>query len=125
MKTSINSSLRSISRPAALAAIIAASLGTASAQPRYSLTLLSTPAGYEETGAASINDQGFVAGSTSRASDNYQEVATVWKNGTPSVLGRLKNGTYSSATAINSKGVAVGDGDDGDGRPLGWVTSGG
>jgi uncharacterized membrane protein len=35
----------------------------------------------------------------------------------------LKEGTYSQANAINSKGVVAGEGDDGDGRPLGWVTS--
>jgi hypothetical protein len=70
-----------------------------------------------------INDQGFIAGDSMRGNDR---VATVWKGGTPQVLGKLNSkSTYSSAFAVNSIGVVAGDGDDGDGRPLGWVLSGG
>ena len=94
------------------------------AETRYTLTVLPTPASYEFSVAYHINDQGYVAGCSSRPSDSGR-MATIWKNGAPSVLGRLKDGTDSLATAINSKGVVTGDGDDGDGRPLGWVTSSG
>ena len=50
-------------------------------------------------------------------------MATVWKGGAVQVLGKLDKGTYAIANAINSSGVVAGEGDDGDGRPLGWVTS--
>jgi len=115
-----------ISRLAAASVIAAvASLTSALAQPRFSITVLPTPAGFDESIPSQINDQGYVAGYSASASGGYWGVATIWKNGVPTVLGRLKDGTYSSASAINSKGVAVGDGDDGDGRPLGWVSSSG
>ncbi len=52
-------------------------------------------------------------------------MATVWKNGTVQVVGKLDKGVSSVATAINSKGTVVGEGDDGDYRPLGWIQSGG
>jgi hypothetical protein len=98
------------------------SIATASAQPAYFVTELPVPAGYESSAPYQINDQGFVAGSSMRGSN---QVATVWKGGAAQLLGKLDKGTYSNATAINSSGVATGDGDDGDGRPLGWMTSGG
>ncbi|QSQ26745.1 hypothetical protein JY651_18250 [Pyxidicoccus parkwayensis] len=47
----------------------------------------------------------------------------MWRNGARVTLGRLSRGTYANATSANSKGVAVGDGDTGDGRPLGWVST--
>ncbi|MEA3207512.1 MAG: hypothetical protein QOE70_569 [Chthoniobacter sp.] len=113
-----------LTRWAVSAAVALASLPAADAQPRYALTELPTPAGYELSVPYHINDQGLVAGSSTRPNDANGLVATVWKSGTVSLLGRLKNGTYSTANAINSKGVVAGEGDDGDGRPLGWVTSG-
>src|SRR3954469_1731676 len=106
----------------AAAAVALASLPAAYAQPGYFLTELPIPAGYEFSVPYQINDQGFVAGASTRGSD---QVATIWKGGVPQVLGKLKDGTYSQANAINSKGVTVGEGDDGDGRPLGFVTSSG
>lgn len=120
--------MQSINKPFATSRWLAlafamTSITTLVAQPRYVVQALPIPAGHIDSGAAQINDQGYVVGSSTRASDN-QPTATVWKDGTVKVLGRLKDGTYSSATAINSKGVVVGDGDDGDGRPLGWVSSG-
>jgi probable HAF family extracellular repeat protein len=99
-----------------------ASISTALAQPRFAVRELPLPAGFDSASAAQINDQGYVVGSASTTAG--QQTAVVWKDGTVKLLGRLKDGTYSSASAINSKGVIVGDGDDGDGRPLGWVTSG-
>lgn len=120
MKTTL--SKISTARLLTLAVGAIASVAAVVAQPRLVLQELAIPAGYDETGAAQINDQGYVAGSASRL--NGDPVATIWKDGTVKALGKLKDGTYSTATAINSKGVAVGDGDDGDGRPLGWITSG-
>ena len=105
----------------ALASLTAAAF----AEPRYTITELPTPAGYEFSVAYHINDQGFVAGASTRPYDPNGMVATTWKNGAATLLGQLKDGTYSLASAINSKGVVVGEGDDGDGRPLGWVLSGG
>jgi uncharacterized membrane protein len=106
----------------AAAAVALVSLPAAYAQPTYFLTELPTPVGYEFSVPYQINDQGFVAGASTRGSE---QVATIWKGGVPQVLGKLKDGTYSQANAINSKGVVAGEGDDGDGRPLGWVTSSG
>ncbi|MEY2501078.1 MAG: hypothetical protein QOI07_1412 [Verrucomicrobiota bacterium] len=107
---------------AAAAAIALAAIPAAYAQPSFFLSELPTPAGYEFSVPYQINDQGFVAGSSTRGSD---QVATIWKGGAAQLLGKLKDGTYSQANAINSKGVAAGEGDDGDGRPLGVVTSAG
>lgn len=130
MKTVVNATpitkgpLQLATRLSTFAAIVAASLSAAVAQPRFSITVLPIPAGFDESFPSHINDQGFVAGYSASARDGYQGVATIWKYGVPTVLGKLKDGTYSAASAINAQGVAVGDGDDGDGRPLGWVSSG-
>ncbi len=113
---------RGLKRWGVAGAIALTSLSPAFAQPGYFVTELPTPSGYDTTVPYQINDQGFVVGASSRGN---QQVATVWKSGTVQVLGRLKDGTYSIAGAINSKGVIAGEGDDGDGRPLGWVTSAG
>ncbi|MFL6583794.1 MAG: hypothetical protein ACJ8KU_04685 [Chthoniobacterales bacterium] len=104
------------------ATVIVAPFAAAFAQPSYFLTELPTPLGYDSSAPYQINDQGFVAGSSSRGGS---QVATVWKSGSVQVLGKLDKGTYSIANAVNSTGVVAGEGDDGDGRPLGWVTSGG
>jgi uncharacterized membrane protein len=114
--------LRRLSRCAIAAAIASAAIPAAFAQPSFFVTELPVPAGYESCAVYQINDQGFVAGDSQRGSDR---VATIWKGGTVKVLGKLDKGTYSSAMAINSTGVVTGDGDDGDGRPLGFVTSNG
>src|SRR4051794_2237283 len=90
-------------------AAIAVSASAAFAQPFFSLTELPIPTGYNSSVPYQINDLGFVAGFSERDS-SPGEVATVWKNGTIQVLGRLDKGTYSIATAINSKGAIVGDG---------------
>jgi len=75
------------------------------AESRYTLTELPTPAVYEFSVAYHINDQGFVAGASTRPNDPKGMVATVWESGA-SLLGQLKDGTYSLASAINSKGIA-------------------
>jgi uncharacterized membrane protein len=104
-------------------AAFAVTTAAAFAQPFFTIAELPVPAGYDFSAPYKINDQGYVVGFSERGSSG--EVATVWKNGTVQVLGRLDKGTYSIATAINSKGAVVGDGDDGDYRPLSWILSGG
>jgi uncharacterized membrane protein len=108
---------------ALLAGLALAGLSTTSAQqPGYFVTELPAPAGADTTVPYQINDQGFVVGTSNLAGG---QTATLWKGGAVQLLGRLNHGTYSIANAINSKGVIAGEGDDGDGRPLGWVTSAG
>jgi uncharacterized membrane protein len=110
-------------RSAITAAVALAFLPAAFAQPSYFITELPVPAGYETSSVVQINDQGFVVGDSIRGSDR---VATVWKGGAVQLLGKMNSkSTYSTANAINSKGLVAGEGDDGDGRPLGWVLSGG
>src|SRR3954463_9514661 len=114
---------RARSRWAITAAVALAALPAAFAQPSYFVTELPVPAGYETSSVVQINDQGFVVGDSMRGSDR---VATMWKGGAVQLLGKLSSkSTYSTANAINSKGVVAGEGDDGDGRPLGWVLNGG
>jgi uncharacterized membrane protein len=119
-----NNSVRAAARWASMLAGVVACAATALAEPHYALTELATPAGCDFSVAWQINDQGYVAGYSNRLAAPAGFTATIWKNGTPTMLGRLKDGTYSMATAINSKGIAAGEGDDGDGRPLGCVSSG-
>jgi uncharacterized membrane protein len=124
LKTEILKSIqpRRLGRWAIGAAVALAAIPAALAQPSFFVTELAIPAGYESCAVYQINDQGFIAGDSMRGSDR---VATIWKGGVPKLLGKLDKGTYASAMAINSSGVAVGDGDDGDGRPLGFITSNG
>jgi uncharacterized membrane protein len=109
------------SRWAVGAAIALAALPAALAQPSFFVTELPIPVGYDVSVPYQINDQGFVAGSVARP--NGQPFAAIWKGGAVQLLGGLNHATYSIANAINSTGVVAGEGDDGDGRPLGWVTS--
>lgn len=46
-----------------------------------------------------------------------EQTAAIWNNRAATSLGRLPNGTYSTAVSFNSQGVAVGNGDVGDSRP--------
>src|SRR5947208_2470214 len=101
---------RRLSRWAAGAAVALAAIPAAFAQPSFFLTELPTPAGYESSSPSQINDLGFVVGDSIRGSDR---VATLWKGGKAQLLGELDKGTYSTAMAVNSTGVVVGDGDDG------------
>lgn len=105
------------------ASIALASLSAVFAQPSFFLTELPVPASYQPSGPLQINDQGFVAGAVA---NNAGQVAAIWKGGAVQVLGKLNSKSMSSlANALNAKGIVVGEGDDGDGRPLGWITSGG
>jgi uncharacterized membrane protein len=96
----------------ALAAALLASAAPAQAQPTY--TIAAVAAG--NCAPASINDRSWIAG-------NCDGTAVVWKDGVATTLGRLAGGTYSSASYINASGVAVGDGDTGNGRPQSWMSS--
>src|ERR1051326_3203805 len=77
-----------------------------SAQPIYRITEISG----SNCAVSGINDFTGVAGQCSA-------VATAWQNGSATTLGKLPNGSYSMAQSVNSQGVAVGNGDAGDGRP--------
>jgi uncharacterized membrane protein len=105
----------------AAGAIAIALAASATAQPRYTLTDIGNLPGTDSGVANCINDRGDVAGNCNSASGD--EVAVVWRLGVPASLGKLPRGTFSYATAINSSGVFVGDGDTGDGRPQSWVTT--
>src|SRR3954447_5153049 len=95
---------RRLSRSAIGAVVALAALPAAFAQPSFFVTELPVPAGYEACAPYQINDQGFVAGDSQRGNDR---VATIWKGGKAQLLGKLDKGTYSSAMAINSTGVAT------------------
>jgi len=78
----------------------------ATAQTTYRISELGTP----NCAVTAINDSSDVTG-------QCDGVATVFDNGVATTLGRLPKGTYSSALSSNAAGVAVGVGDNGDGRP--------
>jgi uncharacterized membrane protein len=107
------------------AALIASALlapPVSSAQTLYRIAELVTPPGSAGSAAVALNDAGDVVGSYSPASEPGP-VACAWRNGAMSRLGKLAGGNYSQATAINSLGVVVGDGDTGNFRPQSWVTT--
>ena len=93
---------------ATLAAVpLALSLSAAAmAQTTYSVSEL-PGAG---CAVSSINDESDVAG-------QCDAVATVWQAGGATALGRLPNGTYSTAAWMNAGGVTVGWSDAGNSRP--------
>jgi uncharacterized membrane protein len=99
---------------AALSALtLALSLSVAvMAQTTYSMSEL----GAANCTAYAINDAADVVGQCDQA-------AVVWHSGVATSLGKLAGGNYSYATAINSKGVVVGDGDTGNFRPQSWVAT--
>lgn len=81
--------------------------------PRFHVTDLSpAPASCV---AEAINDSGVVAGTCDSA-------AVIWRGGSMIKLGKLTGGQYANATAINSLGTVVGDGDTGNFRPNPFIT---
>jgi uncharacterized membrane protein len=94
---------------------------SAAAQPSYTVTDLGTMPGGDFSIANGLNDRGDVAGQW--GAPNSDITGFVRFNGVMTSTGRLPKGLYSYATAINMAGVAVGDGDTGNGRPQSWVTS--
>lgn len=95
----------------------------ASAQPVYTVTDLGALAGTDGSLAVNLNDRGDAVGATVASASNPRQTGMVWYNGTMRSTGLLTDGNYSFATAINSKGVAVGDGDMGNFRPQSWVST--
>lgn len=104
-----------------LASLACISLATAAlAQPGYTVTDLGVLPGCDTSVAVGVNDHGDVAG---YCMNGGNQMAVIWRNGQIINLGKLTNGTYAAATSVNSQGVAVGDGDTGDGRPRIWVST--
>lgn len=77
------------------------------------------------TQALGLNDLGDVVGVSSPANPNFNQIATLWRNGQPTSLGMAPNGNYSYASAINNQGQICGEADDGDIRPLACIFSNG
>jgi uncharacterized membrane protein len=98
----------SLASAAALCALAAPAL----AQPLYTIQAIAGG----NCSPARINDRSWIAG-------NCDGTAVVWKDGVMTTLGRLPDGTFSSASSINASGVAVGDGDTGNGRPQSWMST--
>lgn len=94
----------------------------ASAQPVYTVKDLGVLPGSGGSVAVNVNDRGYVAGSA-LSGPNFRETGVVWRDGGLFSTGLLPKGNYTSATAVNAKGVAVGDGDTGNFRPQSWVTT--
>ncbi len=88
----------------------------ACAQPRYAVIDLGVLPAHAGSAAVGLNDSSDVAGYSGAD-------AFVWHAGRMNNLGRLPGGTFSMATSINARGVTVGDGDTGNGRPQSWVTT--
>jgi len=103
------------------AALLAGSV--ALAQPQYSVTDLGVLPGYSLSVANNLNDQGDVVGYCATDGSFSSTAAVAWRNGAIVKLGKLSGGIYSSASAINSLGVVVGDGDTGNYRPQSWITT--
>ena len=112
---------RAFSKNAALASVFTLLFaGSALAQPQYTVTDLGVLPGCDTSVALGINDRGDIAGYCLNGGD---KVAVIWRNGKLINLGKLPKGHSSSASWINSSGVAVGDGDLGDSRPQVWITT--
>lgn len=90
------------------------SSGPALAQTAYTITDL----GGSQCAASGIGDAGEVVG-------QCNNVATVFKNGVATSLGKLPTGTFSLADSINAQGIVVGNGDTGDSRPKALLFRGG
>lgn len=86
---------------------------SAQAAPTYAVIDLASTA---TCGATAIDDLGVVVGAC-------DDTAVVWRGGVANKLGRLPGGTFSTATATNTSGVVVGDGDNGNFRPQSWVST--
>jgi uncharacterized membrane protein len=97
---------------AAIAASLASAAGAAVAAPQYTITAI----GGEGCAPEAINDSSIISGTC-------DGTAVVWKNGVATSLGRLVGGTYSEAKSANAQGVVAGDGDTGNSRPQGWVST--
>jgi probable HAF family extracellular repeat protein len=96
---------------ASIAVAALPAIGFAQTAPTFHVTNLgSGPCVWE-----AINDSGVLAGTCNND-------AAIWRNGVVTDMGRIAGGTYANATAINSLGVIVGDGDTGNGRPNPFIS---
>ena len=92
------------------------------AQTTYTLTDLGTLPGCTSVTPNNLNDNGNVVGFCSGLGANSVG-GFVWRNGVMTATGKLPQGTYSVATAINASGKYVGDGDSKSAAMLGWVST--
>lgn len=89
----------------------------------YTILDLGTLPGLTLCGANGLNDRGDVIGECVGNTTNPARTGFIWRNGTMTSTGLLPNGTYSTGTAINISGVAVGDGNSGNPYQQSWVTT--
>ena len=95
----------------AAALLVLPAVATAQTKVRYHVVKLAeipAPSGCVPT---AINDNGDVVGYCDAGGTT--SFAVVWRGGAVEDLGRWGSGTFTHAWAINSAGVVVGDGDDG------------
>lgn len=81
--------------------------------PRYTVTDLGAPAGYQTSQATALNDKGQVVGSSTSVADGISTThAFLWENGVMRDLGSLATQAGDMGTiarAINNSGDIVGD----------------
>jgi hypothetical protein len=108
-----------------LASLVVLSSLPSFAQQTYKLSIVSPLAGYQDSFASSINDNGDVAGYVSNPLTPQSTIGFVSKAGVTTSVGKLAaKSISSSATYVSPTGLIVGDGDGGDGRPQGIVKIG-
>lgn len=111
--------------PIAVVCAMVVNVDPISAQVVYRVTGLNPIAGFVQSEATSINDRGDIVGSSFPQTINWNGTATRWTAGRPSSLGRVKNGTFSSADSINKTGFVVGTGDSGRPNAVAYSKTGG
>ncbi len=94
------------------------------AQLRYAVNELPLLPGSAQCTATGVNDMSEVVGHCAPATENWNQTAVVWRQGTVVSLGKWRNGTYAQGTVINNFGRVAGHADTGNLRPQGWVTLG-
>lgn len=93
----------------AIAVLLAQSVSASAPFTIVSLGSLGGPT----SNAQDINDRGQIVGSSGLPSDPTQSShAFLWQNGKMTDLGKLPNGIYSMALAINERGQIAGWSDD-------------
>ena len=115
---------RNILKVTTLASTVAAAT-LSLAQATYHITELAPAAGYSSTVGYALNDRGEAVGASQPIAPYFNGVATLWRNGQSTILGKAPKGNYSTAEAISSLGVITGEGDDGSFRPQAVTFKGG
>jgi probable HAF family extracellular repeat protein len=87
----------------------------------YAVTDVTTGSAGTACIATAISDAGVLAGSCAPRGSSAANAAS-WKDGARKDLGKLSGGTFAYGTAVNRKGIVVGDGDTGDFQPRPFVT---